>query len=188
MNFPQIDDHFISLFPKGSWEFAAMSVYFDAHYQLGLFYLTYAMDIEEKAKTYELILHVFDRLFAASKLLQKTWYSVKQYQTFSSSLQDLQKNTALSFLRLQAYMNILQHLQEKLITFFQQQQQQQSHSSIYLVPNDLQQVLFNKDFQKDILQNATEHIHEFIHMNPQDRDVSIFAKSYQKLQEKLKEL
>jgi len=32
---------------QGSWEFAALSVYHDAHYQLALFFLTYALDLQE---------------------------------------------------------------------------------------------------------------------------------------------
>lgn len=29
----------------GSWEFAATSVYWDAHYQAGLFFLSYAVEV-----------------------------------------------------------------------------------------------------------------------------------------------
>ena len=55
-------------FAAGSWEFAAGSVFWDAHYQLGLFHLTWALDLAEGVTGAELP-HLVDALAAAAALL-----------------------------------------------------------------------------------------------------------------------
>lgn len=47
---PPAIDRFIS----GSWEFAALSVFYDAHYQLSLYYLTYCLDLADGISISEL--------------------------------------------------------------------------------------------------------------------------------------
>lgn len=112
-HFPTITDEFSSRFPRGTWEGAAMNVYYDAHYQLGLFYLTWVMDAQTQV-TMENLGLVLDRLVAATLLLQEAWDAAAQYNTFSSSLRDLQRNTALAYMRLHAMLMTVFKIQDKV--------------------------------------------------------------------------
>jgi hypothetical protein len=99
--FPTINDDLVSKYPKGSWERAAMNVYYDAHYQFGLFLLTFAIDAMKTAdeKTMPIIL---DRLRLASIVLLDTVEAIEKYDTISSSIHDVYKNSALAWMRLQS--------------------------------------------------------------------------------------
>lgn len=90
-----------------------MNVYYDAHYQLGLFYLTWVMDAQTQV-TMENLGLVLDRLVAAALLLQEAWDAASQYNTFSSSLRDLQRNTALAYMRLHAMLLTVFKIQDKV--------------------------------------------------------------------------
>jgi hypothetical protein len=111
---PEVNDRFLVKFPHGSWEAAVMNVVYDAHYQLGLFYLTFAID-QQKDITLENMPFILDRYLAARELLTTTWEVVDRYKTLSSSDRDLLKNTALTYLRIQAILSIAVQYQEKLI-------------------------------------------------------------------------
>lgn len=104
--FPKIDKKFISKYPDGSWEFAAASVYNDAHYQLGLVLLTYSIDMQRGANVQTLPLLV-DRLHLATQLLTNTLNNVLEFKAISSPLSDLYKNTAVSWMRLQGILLII---------------------------------------------------------------------------------
>lgn len=58
----------------GSWEFAAISVYWDAHYQAGLFLLSYAIEVSAETPEREQRPHFLPALrdvrATASQLMQ----------------------------------------------------------------------------------------------------------------------
>jgi hypothetical protein len=99
--FPAVDDAFIAKYPAGSWEYAAASVFYDAHYQLGLNLLTWAIDIHSSVDG-ALLPVLLDRLYVSTELLSATAAAVARYGTLSSSKADLLKNCAVAWLRLQA--------------------------------------------------------------------------------------
>lgn len=90
--FPQVDAAFIAMFPAGTWEFAAASVYYDAHYQLGLSLLTYSIEAQKTASIASLPV-VFDRLHAAAHMLRGSLRAALAFRTLSSPIADLHKNT-----------------------------------------------------------------------------------------------
>ena len=96
--FPKVDESFVMKFPPGSWESAAANVYYDAHYQFALFLLTYAL--EAKPTSAQEFVIVCDRSILASEILDITLQDVRKFGTFSSSISDLEKNTALSWMKL----------------------------------------------------------------------------------------
>ena len=104
--FPAVDDTFALKFAEGSWERAAANVYYDAHYQLGLNLLTYCIEVQVHIEL-KLIPLLLDRLRTAAAVLHTTQSAVNKYNTFSSSLTDLSKNTALAWMRLNALMDIV---------------------------------------------------------------------------------
>jgi hypothetical protein len=105
-SFPAVDDTFMRKFIPGSWERAAANVYYDAHYQLGVNLLTYAIELQGKIEM-KILPMLLDRYYVSAQILRKTLAAVQQYDTFSSSLADLSKNTALAWMRLHALMEIV---------------------------------------------------------------------------------
>ncbi|CAM9812280.1 unnamed protein product [Scytosiphon promiscuus] len=101
----------------GTWEFAAASVYWDAHYQAGLFFLSYGIGVWESAPRAEQRPHLLPALRDASALLLRTLEAVDAHGTFSSSRPDLLKNTILAEIRylqaLQAEAVGMPHLRSK---------------------------------------------------------------------------
>jgi hypothetical protein len=109
----------------GSWEFAALSVYFDAHYQLALFFLTYALDLQEGITAADLP-DLVRSLASAALLLDHVVHSAlredkertadaphsklpivePKVSILSSARKDVVKNCALAHLRLQAAVGV----------------------------------------------------------------------------------
>ena len=104
-HFPTINKDFIDQFYEGSWEFAAASVFIDAHYQFGLNLLTFVIELQSKIELKILPL-LLDRLYVASIILNETQDIVLRFKTISSSVDDLHKNTALSWMRLQSLLEV----------------------------------------------------------------------------------
>ncbi|CAM9105270.1 unnamed protein product, partial [Hapterophycus canaliculatus] len=95
----------VNRYHPGTWEFAAASVYWDAHYQAGLFFLSYAIGVWDSAPRAEQRQHLLPALRDASALLLRTLEAVDSQGTFSSSRPDLLKNTILAEIR---YLQALQ--------------------------------------------------------------------------------
>ena len=94
-------------FPAGSWEFAATSVFYDAHYQTALFSLTFALDLAEQASL-DTLPSLFTALTDASVLLDTVihhaldgYSSASGTAALSSGRRDVVKNAALAHVRLQ---------------------------------------------------------------------------------------
>ena len=111
-NFPAIDDNFIRQYPAGSWEFAAASVLYDAHYQFGLNLLTFA--IESKPATPSDLMIIIDRIAIAAEVLKLTQRAVNRYGTISSSVSDVNKNTALAWLKFYSFLSVARKLESHL--------------------------------------------------------------------------
>eukprot|EP01041_Mallomonas_annulata_P003920 gene3920-7816_t len=116
IGFPDLDVPFHRMFPRsgGSWEFAAASVYNDAHYQLGLHFLTYSMEAQKLPPSPPLAM-MLDRLLTACDLLETTLSRVSGESplfreggssALSSPPADLLKNCGLCFLRLEGAMHV----------------------------------------------------------------------------------
>jgi hypothetical protein len=105
-SFPAVDAHFMRKFIPGSWERAAANVFYDAHYQLGVNLLTYAIELQGKIEM-KILPRLLDRYYMSALILRQTLDAVQKYDTFSSSLADLSKNTALAWMRLHALMEIV---------------------------------------------------------------------------------
>jgi hypothetical protein len=105
-SFPAVDAHCMEKFIPGSWERATANVYYDAHYQLGVNLLTYAIELQGKIEMHTLPL-LLDRYYVSALLLRQTLDAVQTFDTFSSSVADLSKNTALAWMRLHALMEIV---------------------------------------------------------------------------------
>jgi hypothetical protein len=90
-------------FPAGSWEHAAYSVFYDAHYQLGLHYLTWAIEALRRAGAMAAAVpFAVDRLAAAADLLSVTLAAAQARGTVSSPVSDVHKNLAVCWMRLHA--------------------------------------------------------------------------------------
>jgi hypothetical protein len=111
--FPAVDDAFMLKFIPGSWERAAANVFYDSHYQFGVNLLTYCVETQAKTdlKTLPLLL---DRYYLSAQVLQETQRAVQKYGTFSGSLADLSKNTALAWMRLHGLMSIVQQFGKEI--------------------------------------------------------------------------
>ncbi len=125
--FPVVDKRFIAQFPAGTWEFAAASVFYDAHYQLGLSLLTFAMELQREAKV-ELLPVLLDRLLCASSLLTTAARAALAFETISSSVKDLHKNTALSWMRLHSLIGVISQHEQAVVQNLNRQHREQKVS------------------------------------------------------------
>ena len=70
-------------YPPGSWEFAAKSVYWDMHYQRGIFLLTFALTLAKELKQNHLLLVTyFDTVREASEELWQVYVAQKNSKSF----------------------------------------------------------------------------------------------------------
>lgn len=165
-DFPVIDDDLVSKYPKGSWERAAMNVYYDAHYQLGLFLLTYSMDAMKlpDEKSMPIIL---DRLRVASLVLFDTVEAIEKYDTISSSLHDVYKNSALAWMRLQATVLASLKFKDTIIN-------EGNKIKKKLIQWSKTKAMLNDDGVLKTLQLADKCISLFIKNYPNDKDIQVF--------------
>lgn len=212
-HFPKVTDEFSHRFPRGTWEGAAMNVYYDAHYQLGLFYLTWVMDAQTQVTVENLGL-VLDRLVAATLLLQEAWDAVSQYHTFSSSLRDLQRNTALAYMRLHAMLLTVFKIQDKVrapilgqmdavdaakhgnssdddvitLTSYEVYSPADDDTGRYLVASAIRDILTHPPTAASNqvwMQRIVRSLSEYIRDHPQDNNISVFAAALQKAKSSL---
>ncbi|CAM9741979.1 unnamed protein product, partial [Choristocarpus tenellus] len=161
------------LFPPGTWEFAASSVFWDAHYQMGLFFLSYALDVWKPG----VLLSgqraaVLGALQTAASLLGDTLEAVDAYDTFSSPRADLLKNTMLAYVRLQNALEL--GLVEEEVTLAQSSR-------------------LGTGTRASESSRGTEQIGKrdgsgrvrprFLKEHPRDRDANAFARVYSRLRE-----
>jgi hypothetical protein len=110
--------NFYRMFPPGSWEFAMASLYYDSFYQLGLFLLTYSIDIlnhmndmsyvqsrlgslgiqlnnhkeyKEINPTIAVYVLIFDRLNIVRELLQYVMSYANQHQSICQYSDNMQQ-------------------------------------------------------------------------------------------------
>lgn len=120
--FPPVSSRYMIKYPPGSWEFAAMSVVHDGHYQYALHLLTYCMGIQKGADLVTLLL-IVDRLLTSSSILLDLRFKISAHSkqpphdsALSSSVDDLIKNNALCWLRLHGIVNIAKQFHSQLLT------------------------------------------------------------------------
>lgn len=197
--FVEVTFHTLDQYPIGTWEAGAISVYYDAHYQLGLHILTYAIVLQSVGASLQFnqVALLLDRLVYAADLLTETYRAVGKYETISSSLSDVTKNTALAHLRLVAILKVIQQLESKVIEIVYKETQVPEVSPlmcpcalcvltclcvqhVYLNANRVLD-LCNAAGRQKAFKEAKTVIGEFIAAYPEDRDVEVFRKGMQGL-------
>eukprot|EP00638_Chattonella_subsalsa_P003242 CAMPEP_0117762330 /NCGR_PEP_ID=MMETSP0947-20121206/17866_1 /TAXON_ID=44440 /ORGANISM="Chattonella subsalsa, Strain CCMP2191" /LENGTH=786 /DNA_ID=CAMNT_0005583601 /DNA_START=72 /DNA_END=2429 /DNA_ORIENTATION=+ len=101
-------------FPEGSWEHAASSVYWDAHYQAGLFFLTWGLAVSHHLDENSLPAYAM-ALQKASDLLVATLKAWDRSAGLSSSYSDLLKNTVLCSVRLQGTLQVVEQFKDNIL-------------------------------------------------------------------------
>lgn len=200
-NFQPLDARWSRLHRAGSWERAVANVITDSYYQLGLFYLTYAM--EEQTLLYSLLkeqtqrsnptpstasqkmiavlMKLFDRLLASLQVLSLAKYHVTHYQTISSSIADVDKNTALAYLRCASILMIVKQFRDSLQSLLPQLRH------ILLVPEQIQESLSTSGWQ-GLLKKCEQVLIDFVQHYPLDPDHQVFLSALQKVQSTLNTL
>lgn len=194
-NFPAINNYFHTKFPPGTWESAAMNVFYDAHYQTGLFYLTWVLDESSQISVDSLGI-ILDRLLASVLLLQEAWDAGSKYQTFSSSLRDLQRNTALAYMRLQGILSVFYKIQSKIQGSILSQLDQaedindfvaegsalyspsEKDSYRFLVQLNVREIVINSQESavgQLWLHKSVQSLEAFVRDYPRDENVAVFA-------------
>jgi len=180
-HFPAINREFIDQFYEGSWEFAAASVFIDAHYQFGLNLLTFVIELQPKVelKTLPLLL---DRLYVASIVLKETQDIVLRFKTISSSVDDLHKNTALSWMRLQSLLEVALRFRSEVqqAMFSNANRGDQLPLSEKLLDADQLSWLLSENALSEIRTDARRIIQLFVDKYPTDVDVHVFRNSIKK--------
>lgn len=109
-NFPLLSDYLHRKYPDGTWEYAAFSVHYDGYYQLALNFLTYAISLQNsiaKDNLYHKLPVLLDRLHIATNILNDILHVVLRYNTLSSPLGDLYKNTVVAYMKLIPLLNLM---------------------------------------------------------------------------------
>ncbi len=109
-NFPLLSDYLHKKYPDGTWEYAAFSVHYDGYYQLALNFLTYAISLQNsiaKDNLYHKLPVLLDRLQIATEILTDVLHIVLRYNTLSSPLGDLYKNTVVAYMKLIPLLNLM---------------------------------------------------------------------------------
>ncbi|CAN0290455.1 unnamed protein product [Discosporangium mesarthrocarpum] len=161
------------IYPPGSWEFAASSVFWDAHYQMGLFLLSYAIQVWRPR---ELLSgqrgRVLPGLKAAASLLGETLEAVDAHGTLSSLKGDLVKNTALSYIRLQGALE-LGLLEQRALRAPTAAAEEAEHQRARTLEEE----------EEDNRLLTLHMLERFLRDNSGDRDESSFARIYARLRE-----
>ncbi|RYH20366.1 DUF2723 domain-containing protein [archaeon] len=101
--FGTVTTDILDQYPLGTWEAGAISVYYDAQYQLGLNLLTFVIEtMADKSAmgSIERVAIVLDRLAYSQYIMTAMIRNVIRYETINSGGKDVVKNTALASLRL----------------------------------------------------------------------------------------
>ena len=154
-----------------------MSVYHDAQNQLGLDFLTYAIEVQSKADL-QLLPLILDRLHVSAKLLFNCHSGVLRFKALSSSEQDLHKNsngldevTGTSRVALQFKDSIL-----KLVD-------SQPEFGENLLDPSIVNTLLTKQSHVAVMRHAKMVMAGFVEANPHDKDVMAFQAGIKQIEE-----
>ncbi len=167
-------------FPDGSWEFAAISVYHDSQYQLGLSILTYAIGVQKGADLKVLPI-LLDRLYMAAVLLEECQSSVYKYSAISSSKSDLYKNTAMSWMRLSGILGVSTQFKEQLVQLLADSPEIKDT----LFDSSILNIITDATRHKNVMIKAKDVIKKWIRNNRSDKDISAFQVSLDQIEQKL---
>ncbi|KAJ1412181.1 hypothetical protein B484DRAFT_422918 [Ochromonadaceae sp. CCMP2298] len=167
-HFPPVNAHFMRSFGPGSWERASANVFHDAHYQFGLSLLTFCIELQQNLELARLPM-LLDRMLVAAQTLRDTLQAVDAYGTFSGSLLDLQKNTALACMRLSALLDITAQFQGDLGRLLDDPTEAQQ----LLDPAGVRRLL-RSDERDSVKATAAKNIAAFVSKQPQDHDAPAF--------------
>jgi hypothetical protein len=175
--FPVLNDQFMSTFPRGSWEHAAMSVQTDAMYQFALTLLSFAVDMQEEA---DIVLSVLllDRLYTSAHILAECQERATRYDAFSSVMADLRKNNALAWLRLQALLGVCVDFRKDV----------EARMSVTIgvleiaLNEDIVGSIITKDRYLSVTDTASDVLAEYVRDYPNDKDARVFVMALEKMQ------
>ncbi|CAM9766485.1 unnamed protein product [Ectocarpus fasciculatus] len=160
----------VNRYHPGTWEFSAASVYWDAHYQAGLFFLSYAIGAWDNAPRATQRPHLLPALRDASALLQRTLEAADGHGMFSSSRSDLLKNTVLAKIRL------LQALQAEAVSSPLSNKKSSSADSTSHMERRYAEIMLAREYCLTL-------IPRFLLEAIDDKDAEAFGKVYVKLRE-----
>jgi len=182
-SFPVVNDALLKQFPAGTWEFAAMSVYYDAHYQLGLHLLTFAMSLrnipEAKADLTSYLPILVDRMHASAVLLLETHEAVSRYGTISSAKSDVHKNAALAWMNVEGHLAVAVQFKDKVLESFKALEA--SATAKQLLDKHLFKKIVTSKGLLDIQVRTLRVLQGFIKAHPDDKDVKVFESVVKKL-------
>jgi len=174
-SFPYLNDAFFQQYQAGSWEFAVASVFNDAHYQFGISLLTWAIEKTKKVDMKSLAA-IIDRLATAASTLLTVQENVIKHGAFSSAISDLRKNTALSWLRLDALTKASLQFRDAMI------KQDDEADEELLTPN-LFHTVVHTNARPTIRRVAIDVIDKYVQAYPADKDVSTFLSALKVMKE-----
>ncbi len=166
-----ITPHFIQQYPDGTWEYAVINIYHDSQMQLGLYLLTYGIEMMNGASMESLPI-TLDRLHLAASLLYKCKNSVDIWGTLSSSKVDLDKNVAVAWMKLQSLAKVAKQFTRQLVDI--QQDQKQRNDNMFF-NNDIIPSLLDEG-KYDAMKRVTREVMEvFVKQYPDDKDHEAFV-------------
>lgn len=174
--FPEVNAQFIEKFPAGTWEFAAASVYYDAHYQTATNILEFCVELQ-KSLTIESLPLLLDRLLTAGSILRSTLQAQLSFKTFSGSAADLHKNTALCWARLYALFGVLDSQEAVILKTFQDLKISPQHH-IFINTTILESKIFTASGRMRLTAIATDIVGGWLATYPSDRDAHFFESTY----------
>jgi hypothetical protein len=151
-----------------------MNVYYDAHYQLGLFLLTYSIDAMKTADEKNIPI-ILDRLRLASLILLDTVEAIEKYDTISSSIHDVYKNSALAWMRLQALVLASIKFKDSILN------EGNKMKKALIKWDKAKAMLTNEGVMRRVLAEADKCISIFVNTYPKDKDIQVFKTVIQQI-------
>lgn len=109
-------------FPSGSWEFGAVSIYWDMHYQYGLVLLTHALTLHKNhdmPSNPAIFVRYMNSLDSACYYLGTTFNAVERMNALTSTRNDLWRNSALCYITLNGAVKVAKRISGQLeVSFF----------------------------------------------------------------------
>ena len=130
----------LTLVRPGTWEFAAISIYYDSQYQFALTLLTFALEIQPSVDKIEVMSHYLQKLGLSSKLLLRCVLACEELAgtPLSYPKEDLYKNTALSHMRFLAAFEVVR--KESINTQLDKIGQPEGLPAVRIISEEFQQV------------------------------------------------
>jgi hypothetical protein len=180
--FPVLTDRINHKYPDGTWEYAAFSVHYDGYYQLALNFLTYGISLQNtiaKDNLYHKLPVLLDRLHIATSILTDTLPVVLKYNTLSSPLADLYKNTVVSYMKLIPLLNLM--IEQDAIFNLLIEPGMAARIKPLLISNNTINELLRPTNIKEIIKTAYKITRNYVNAYPTNKDNDEIRKFMNKL-------